>query len=53
MAKSSRPQQQTNDKLLLLVEQQKESKEGSQQWHTLQEEINQIIAENFLQYVNR
>lgn len=53
MGTSIRSEQPSNDKLLLLVKQQKESKEGSPAWHTLQEQINQIIAENFLHYVNR
>jgi hypothetical protein len=53
MGQSSRVEQPANDKLLLLVEQQKQTKEGSPAWYAYQGEINQIIAENFLQYVNR
>lgn len=36
-----------------LVEQQKQCKEGSKDWYEKQNLINQIIADNFLQYVNR
>lgn len=36
-----------------LVEQQKKTQEGSNAWYLYQQEINQIIAENFLNYVNR
>jgi hypothetical protein len=43
----------SNDRLVLLIEQQKQSKEGSPAWYACQKEINQIIAENFLHYVNR
>jgi len=45
--------QTTDDRLLLLVNQQKETKEGSPAWFSIQAEINQIIAENFLRFVNR
>jgi hypothetical protein len=36
-----------------LVDQQKQTREGSPAWYAYQQEINQIIAENFLLYVNR
>lgn len=48
--------QQTSDKQVLLKElkqQQDSLKEGSLAWHEVQSQINHIIAENFLQYVNR
>jgi hypothetical protein len=50
---SSRTLQPTDDRLLLLIEQQKQTKEGSTAWYAYQAQINQIIAENFLHYVNR
>mgnify|MGYP001045137285 CR=1 FL=1 len=53
MEQSSRTLQSTDDRLLLLVEQQKTTKEGSASWYECQAEINQLIAEKFLQYVNR
>lgn len=36
-----------------LVTQQKLCKEGSKDWYEKQNLINQIIADNFLTYVNR
>jgi len=53
MEQSFRTVQQTDNRLLLLVEQQKQTKEGSSAWYAYQEQINQTIAENFLKYVNR
>lgn len=53
MGKSSGTEQSTNDRLVLLVEQQKQTKEGSSAWYAYQAQINQIIAENFLYFVNR
>lgn len=53
MEQSSGTVQLSDDRLLLLIEQQKQTKEGSSAWYAYQEQINQIIAENFLQYVNR
>jgi hypothetical protein len=53
MGTSNKVQQPTDDKLLLLIEQQKQTKEGSSSWYACQAQINQIIAENFLHYVNR
>jgi hypothetical protein len=53
MDQSNGTSKSTNDRLLHLVEQQKQSKEGSPSWYAYQSEINQIIAENFLHYVNR
>ena len=52
MGKSSGTEQQTNDKLLLLVSQQKQTKEGSAAWYSYQQEINQLIAERYLQMLN-
>ena len=53
MGKGSSSQQQTDDRFLLLVEQQKSVREGSSAWYSLQQKINQIIAQNYLEYVNR
>lgn len=53
MAKSSRIEQPTDDQLLLLMEKQMLTKEGTLDWYDLQQRINQIIAENFLRFVNR
>lgn len=44
---------QSKDQFLLLKEQQSLVKEGSAVWHDLQSQINQIVAERFLRYVNR
>lgn len=57
MAESTRSQQSTDDQSLFLmntlVEQQKQFLEGTSAWLDLQIRINQIIAERFLQYLNR
>jgi len=47
--------QTTNEHVVLreLVNNQSLVKEGSPSWYTYQEKINQIIAQNYLQYVNR
>ena len=52
MGKSSGTQQSTDDRLVLLVEQQKLTKEGSSAWYTYQQQINQLIAERYLQMLN-
>jgi len=52
MGKGSRTEQPTNDRLVLLVEQQKQTKEGSAAWYSYQQEINQLIAERYLQMLN-
>jgi len=44
---------QSNNRLLLLKEEQAQYAEGSKQWTYLQENINQIVAQNYLEYVNR
>jgi len=43
----------TDDRLILLRQEQAAEKEGSKQWADLQAKINVIIADNYLQYVNR
>jgi len=53
MGQSSRIIQSTNGRLLFLVNLQKETKEGSSAWLYYQDLINQIIAQNYLHYVNR
>ena len=53
MAESIRIKQSADDQLLLLMEKQILTKEGSPAWHDLQQKINQIIAQRFLQFVNR
>lgn len=49
----SGPSQPTNDKLLLLRKEQEQFIEGSKNWICLESMINQIIAQNYLHYVNR
>ena len=53
MDQSNRTCQSTNDKLLLLRREQEQYGEGSSHWTLLEEQINQIIAQNYLEYVNR
>ena len=56
MEQSCRAIGQTTNEHVVLMElqsRQKETKEGTPSWYSLQEQINQIIANNFLQYVNR
>lgn len=43
----------SNDRLVLLKKEQEKFYEGSFEWADIQAKINQIIAENYLQYVNR
>ena len=52
MEQSLRTSESRSDKLLLLVEQQKNTKEGSAPWYAYQQEINQLIAERYLQMLN-
>lgn len=53
MDQSNGIEQSTNDKLLHLIEKQMLAKEGTPEWYDLQQRLNQIIAERFLQFVNR
>lgn len=53
MDESTRASQSTDDKLLHMIEKQLLTKEGSSDWYELQGRINQIIAENFLRFLNR
>ncbi len=45
--------QNTEELLKRLVKEQKQCQDGCKEWYSLQEQINHIIAENFLLYVNR
>ena len=53
MGKSTGTEQSTDDRLLLLKKEQENFHEGSFEWADIQAKIDQIVAENFLQYVNR
>lgn len=56
MEASNRTMQSPDDsKILLKVLQreQKEYAEGTASWRQLQQKIDQIVAQNLLQYVNR
>lgn len=44
---------ESNDRLVLLKKEQEKFYEGSFEWADIQAKINQIIAENYLRYVNR
>jgi hypothetical protein len=56
MEGSSRTMQSPNDSKILLKELQREQKEyaeGTSGWRVIQGRIDQIVAQNLLQYVNR
>lgn len=53
MEKSSAIEQRADDRLLLLTEKQKQTRENSPEWYDYQQQINHIIAQNFWRYVNR
>lgn len=56
MEQSNYDQQSTDVRSVLLDSfkaRQKNHKEGSVKWYEYQEKINQIVAANFLEYVNR
>ena len=53
MEEGIRTQQSPNDRLVFLKKEQEQYAEGSKKWLYLQENINQIVAQNFLEYVNR
>ena len=46
---------QTNGRLLLLelYTERDSFKEGTSDWNRIQQSINKIIAQNFLEYINR
>jgi hypothetical protein len=43
----------SNDRLILLRKEQERYHEGSFEWADLQSKIDQIVAQNYLEYVNR
>ena len=56
MGESGRPMQQTNNQQVLLENlrlEQSKTKERSVAWYRYQEQINHIIANRYLEYVNR
>lgn len=53
MATGNEIKQSTNDRLVLLREEQNLLSEGSKGWTRLQKRIDEIVAQNFLEYVNR
>jgi hypothetical protein len=56
MEQSSRTVGQTTDEYVVLKQLQEEQKnfhEGSFEWVDIQSKINRIVAQNFLEYVNR
>lgn len=56
MEQSNNDQQSTDVRSVLLNnlrQEQEQYGEGSTHWSLIQEKINQIIAENYLEYLNR
>lgn len=53
METSNRVKQPSDDQLVFLKQQQEKYAQGSKQWIYLQGHMDQIIADNFLEYVNR
>ena len=56
MDRSNRSMQSTDNKQFLLTElstKQKQCREGSFEWADIQAKIDQIVAERYLEYVNR
>ena len=53
MEQSTRLVQSTNDRLLLLKKEQEKYHEGSFEWADIQAKVDQIVAQNYLEYVNR
>ena len=43
----------SKNRLILLKQEQGQYVEGSKQWIFLQHNIDQIVAQNYLEYVNR
>lgn len=44
---------ESNNRLLFLKQEQEKYSQGSKQWIYLQSQMDRIIAQNYLQYVNR
>lgn len=53
MDQSTRTLRSTNNRLVLLKQEQEKYHEGSKNWSYYQSLMNQIIAQNYLEYVNR
>ena len=53
MGKGTKIQQTTDDQFLFLRQKLESTKEGSKDWYSLSEQINQIIAFRYLAYLNR
>ena len=53
MAQSNGTEQSADDKLLFLKKEQEQFAEGSFEYADLEAKINQIVAQNYLEYVNR
>lgn len=44
---------ESNDRLVFLKQEQEKYSEGSPRWSNLQTQIDEIVAQNYLHYVNR
>ena len=44
---------ESKDRLVFLKQEQEKYSEGSPRWINLQAEIDEIVAQNYLHYVNR
>jgi len=44
---------ESKDRLVFLKQEQEKYSEGSPRWINLQTEIDEIVAQNYLHYVNR
>ena len=53
METSNRVKQPSNDKLIFLKQEQQQYSEGTSNWIKLQTRIDHIIAQNYLEYLNR
>ena len=53
MEQSSTDVCESDDRLVLLRKEQNKYHEGSFEWADIQAKINQIVAQNYLIYVNR
>ena len=52
MEQSSTSVCKSKDRLIFLKQEQEKYSEGSPRWIDLQTEIDQIVAQNYLEYVN-
>jgi hypothetical protein len=53
MAESIRDVQSSSSKLVLLIQERNSVKEGSMLWHNINLQVDRIIAQNYLEYINR